>query len=77
MPTPEEQQVEDEANHFARELLMPEDLVRREVRKVGGIDLLDDSDKRLAIVAARFGVSKTVLAFRLGEIYATGPKDQR
>lgn len=57
---------EREANQFAMELLMPSEWVRREIRKLGGIDLCDD--KKIQKLAKMFGVPQTIMAIRLGQI---------
>lgn len=65
MQTPDEMQ--READLFARCLLMPEEWVRDEARKIKGFSLLEqDHVKRLA---KTFAVSPEIMAFRLGEIY--------
>lgn len=59
--------VEDrEANYFAMCLLMPEEFVRREVAKLGGIDLTEDGG--LKSLAKAFGVSIGLMAVRLGQL---------
>jgi Zn-dependent peptidase ImmA (M78 family) len=58
--------MEEEANLFAMCLLMPEQLVRQEVEKMGGFSLADDeSIKHLAKV---FDVPLTAMAVRLSQI---------
>ena len=48
-------QEEKEANYFAMCLLMPEELVRKEVKRMGGnIDIGDD--KTMKKLADKFGV---------------------
>jgi Zn-dependent peptidase ImmA (M78 family) len=56
-----------EANHFAMCLLMPKNLVFKEVQKMGGIDLCDDAP--LKELAKKFGVSVAMMAVRLGQLY--------
>lgn len=59
--------VEDmEATYFAMCLLMPEAMVRDEVRSMGGIDLAADDD--LKVLANKFGVSMCLMAVRLAQI---------
>lgn len=59
--------LEHEANYFALCLLLPEDMVRAEVRKLGGLDL---SDPRAFVRLARiFEVDATLMAFRLGQLW--------
>ena len=71
--TPEEfqrrrqQEMDAEANAFAFALLMPEDLVRAEVARVGGIDI--ENDEKLTVLAKKFRVSLQVAAIRLGQLY--------
>lgn len=55
-----------EANQFAFELLMPEDFVRAEIKKMGGIDIEDD--EKLKKLADKFKVSLQVAAIRLGQL---------
>ena len=65
--TPREMcQMDQEANQFAMALLMPAELVKKELERMGGIDIEDD--KAVAKIAKRFRVSNTVMAIRLGQI---------
>lgn len=64
MSTPE---IETEANYFAMHLLVPADRLRAELEKIGGVDLADDKATQLRKLARRFGVSETVMAFRIAE----------
>lgn len=58
---------DNEANLFAMNLLMPEDFVREEIRKMGGtIDLCND--KAIERLAKKFKVSVTMMVLRLGQI---------
>lgn len=58
-----------EANYFAMHLLVPTDRLVMAVRQMGGIDVAGDgSDVRK--LARKFGVSETVMAFRIGEEWA-------
>ncbi len=57
---------ENEANYFAMCLLMPEEFVRAEVRKMGGFDIEDD--RAMSALASKFGVSVTLMTLRLGQI---------
>lgn len=66
---PQDANVEEEANAFARELLMPKRLVAKEIKKLGGLDLIDQRPKKLAVLARRFRVSEPLMAFRLGELH--------
>jgi Zn-dependent peptidase ImmA (M78 family) len=56
---------EIEANAFAAALLMPERLVRQEIKK-HDLDLDDEDD--LDVLAKRFSVSTTAMTFRLGNL---------
>lgn len=65
MPTQHEIE-EQEANLFTVYLLMPEDLLRAEINKIGSIDIGDD--KAIKKLADKFKVSVTVMTLRLGQI---------
>ena len=56
-----------EANAFAMALLMPAEWIRRDVRAVGGID--PDDQKAMRKMADRYGVSITLMAFRIGMLF--------
>jgi len=62
---------EKEANLFAKELLMPEKFLRADIRKMGGIDLLDDA--AVGKLADRYQVSVAVMGARLWELYKETP----
>lgn len=65
---PSELKMEQEANLFARCLLMPEDLIRRELaERPYSIDLIDGGPD-LKRLAKRFEVSELMMAMRLVEI---------
>lgn len=55
-----------EANQFAVELLMPDHLVRIEVRKLGGIDIMNTD--QIKGLAKKFGVSESLMSFRIGQL---------
>ena len=57
---------EAEANAFAFALLMPADLVREDVRRMGGVDLCDDT--KVKALAKRYQVTTTMMAVRLGQL---------
>ena len=59
------QWMEDEASYFALCLLMPENLLREEVKKVE-FDL--GSDEAIKYLAKTFGVSLTAMAVRLCDL---------
>ena len=59
---------EAEANQFAMCLLMPEDFVRREVKKMGGNFDIEDT-KSAKQLADKFKVSLPIMMIRLGQIY--------
>lgn len=60
-------EVEDtEANYFAMCLLMPAEVVKKEVRAMGGVDLANDDNLRA--LARRFGVSMTAMAMRIAQL---------
>lgn len=57
---------EAEANYFAMCLLMPEDFVRAEIRKLRSFDL--NNEKQMAELARKFQVSVAHIALRLGQL---------
>ena len=59
-------QMDAEANYFAMCLLMPEEWVRREVKRMGIVDIEDD--KKMKKLADKFKVSVTMMTIRLGQI---------
>lgn len=64
--------MEGEANIFAMELLMPEHLLRKDIERLGGIDLEDES--AIKTLARKYKVSLTVMAVRIGQlIFSTVP----
>lgn len=60
------EEMEREASLFAMHLLVPTEMLRSEVRKMGGIELCGDG-QQLKKLAKRFGVSQEIIAFRIGE----------
>jgi Zn-dependent peptidase ImmA (M78 family) len=56
-------EIEIEANRFAAELLMPTDLVIREIEKYS--DLIDSNDDVIFVLANNFKVSATAMGFRI------------
>lgn len=59
-------QMEAEANYFAFCLLMPEDLVRKELQKLKTTDLCDD--RFIVALARKFAVPVGIMAIRLGQL---------
>lgn len=59
---------EIQANAFAAELLMPEDIVRKEIQNMKGIDLHDS--EAVSRLADKFGVSQAAITVRLAKLYA-------
>jgi Zn-dependent peptidase ImmA (M78 family) len=55
-----------EANAFAMELLMPEEWLRADMAKIGGIDI--DDDKTIKKLAHRYRVSPNVMLVRLAQL---------
>jgi Zn-dependent peptidase ImmA (M78 family) len=55
--------IEIEANRFAAELLMPTDLVIREIEKYS--DLIDSNDDVISVLADSFKVSATAMGFKI------------
>ena len=60
------QDMNDEANAFAMELLMPEHLLRADLQRIGGVDIEDD--RTLNRLAKKYRVSMPVMAMRLMEL---------
>jgi len=67
LKTGDQEREDREANLFAMCLLMPEAWVRREIEKMGGLDISDD--KQLRVLAKKFQVGETLMAIRIGQIY--------
>ncbi len=61
----ESEEAEREANLFAMALLMPESLVREEIDKTGGFDIVEGCKD----LAKKFRVTETLMTLRLGQIY--------
>lgn len=57
---------ESEANQFAMCLLMPEEFVRAEVAKMGGISLTND--RKIKALADKFKVPASSMALRLEQL---------
>lgn len=55
-----------EANAFAMALLMPEDWLRQDVAKMGGVDIEDD--EKVGKLAKKYRVSIQVMTLRLGQL---------
>ena len=60
--TSKEEKIEQEANYFAANILMPEDLIRKEIENIDE-DIYDDSF--IKNLATKFKVSSSAMAFRL------------
>ena len=59
-------EMDAEANYFARCLLMPREFLLRDLRALDGFSLTEDDDiKRLA---KKYGVSMGMLAIRIHEV---------
>jgi Zn-dependent peptidase ImmA (M78 family) len=56
-----------EANVFAATVLMPEELLRKEMEAVGAADLWFE-ERHIAEMAGRYGVSVQALVFRLSDL---------
>lgn len=57
------QKLDHQANEFALALLMPRDQFLDEIKKLGGLDLTDDTN--LKLLCKTFGVTATAVAYRL------------
>lgn len=62
--------MEAEANQFAMELLMPADWLRADIKKMGGIDIEDES--KVKKLARRYRVSNSIMALRIGQLIERG-----
>lgn len=58
--------MDQEANYFAMCLLMPRDLMQKELDKLGELDLCDDA--AITQLARKFGVSMGMMALRIHQI---------
>lgn len=56
---------DQEAMQFAMALLMPRDMVKREVEKMGGVELLTDDIRKLADT---FQVTPEMMAMRIQQL---------
>jgi len=61
---------EVEANTFAMELLMPREMVEKDVSELGGIDY--QHDKRIKQLANRYEVSEQSMIIRLSQLKLFG-----
>jgi Zn-dependent peptidase ImmA (M78 family) len=68
MSEPVSEVEEREANYFAMCLLMPEEWLRADLEKIGGIDIEDEA--AIKKLAARYKVSTTLMVLRIGQIGA-------
>lgn len=55
-----------EATQFAFELLMPSDLLMKDIRRVGGID--PETDPNIKVLAKKYKVSEQLMALRIGQL---------
>ena len=65
---PEANSKEAEANYFAMHLLMPSDLLRKEIRNIKSFDM--NNERHMADLAKRFQVSQAILGYRLAMLQA-------
>lgn len=61
-----------EANEFAGYLLVPPAMLKRELVRLGGVDLAGDGIDVKAL-AKKFGVTETLIAYRIGQETAAKP----
>lgn len=59
---------EREANLFAAELLMPEDLLRQDLADIEAVYLIDEDDKTIKDLADKYQVSPMALTYRLANL---------
>ncbi len=62
--------MEREANYFARCLLMPRDFVLADLKLAGGMDICDDD--AVKVLAKKYGVSISMMALRIHEVGSEG-----
>lgn len=55
--------MEDEANVFAMEMLMPTKFLIKEIRAIGGVSI--DDDEKMDRLARKFKVQQQILAVRI------------
>lgn len=63
---------EREANLFALLLLMPEKHLRNDLKDIGTLDLLDNSDEKIAKLADKYKVTSVMMTMRLVILYNEG-----
>lgn len=67
--------MDEEANEFAMELLMPEVWLRRDIKALGGIDIEDEP--AVNKLAKRYRVSPNVMVLRIGMLSARAALEPR
>lgn len=70
--TEDKRKKEREANLFAMLLLMPEKHLREDLKRIGDIDLLGDSDAEIAKLADKYKVTSSLMTMRLVILYNEG-----
>jgi Zn-dependent peptidase ImmA (M78 family) len=60
---------EIEANRFAAELLMPEEKIRADLKKLGEVDLFGDNKQFIEKLAKKYEVSPRAMSIRLTTLY--------
>lgn len=68
-------EIEHEANIFAMELLMPTAFLKADIKTLDGIDFSDDKD--IGKLAKRYRVSHSLMALRLGQLFADTARKAR
>lgn len=70
--------MDEEANAFAMELLMPEKFLRADLANLKGFDIVgavaDDLDKNIAKLAKKYKVSTQMMVLRIGALTAAFPQ---
>lgn len=61
-----------EANRFAMELLMPAEWLLADLKRTP-VQIADDNDKNLGRLATKYGVPRTLMAIRIGQLLGVRP----
>lgn len=65
-----DREMQEEANAFAMELLMPTDWLRADLAKMGGVDI--ENGAAVERLAKRYRVSNSIMAIRIGQLIERG-----
>lgn len=62
---------EQQANAFAAELLMPSNDLKKKIKSMDGIDIMND-DNKISELAQNYGVSLSAMSVRIESLYRRG-----